>query len=154
MSCDRRVEGGACYKPGVLPPRRVAALCISVALILGVASCGDGDESAEPVRSKLEQLVDRAPLSANPATVVADDDYFEAKALKVRRGTAVTFTNDGRRIHDVIPLDGGTFRIDTDELRPGMSTTVQLDQAGTFRYFCSIHGTATRGMRGIIEVVR
>lgn len=98
--------------------------------------------------------MDRAPLTASPATVVADDDYFEAKALKVRRGSAVTFSNDGRRIHDVIPLDGGTFRIDTDELRPGMSTTVQLDQVGTFRYFCSIHGTATRGMRGIIEVVR
>jgi plastocyanin len=132
---------------------RLAAPFAMLVLILGVASCG-GDDAAAPTRSSLERALARASVSANPASVVADDDYFQPKALKVRQGTAVTFSNEGRRIHDVIPLDGGTFRIDTDELRPGMSTTVTLDRPGTFRYFCSIHGTATRGMRGIIEVVR
>ena len=86
--------------------------------------------------------------------MVADDDVFLPKALKVRAGTEVTFTNAGHRLHNVIPLDGGTFRINTDELRPGMSKTVPLDRPGTYRYFCSIHGTATSGMRGTIEVVR
>jgi plastocyanin len=117
-----------------------------------VACAGNG--GATPTVPKLERQVDRAAVAALPTNVSADDDFFLPKALKVRAGTEVTFTNDGRRLHNVIPLDGGTFRINTDEFRPGTSKIVQLDHPGTYRYYCSIHGTATRGMRGIIKVVR
>jgi plastocyanin len=130
---------------------------LSVALACGgaLAACGGDDGgAAKPKGSSLERALRRAPVTASPATVIADDDVFAPKVLKVRSGTDVTFRNDGHRLHNVIPLDGGTFRVDTDEIRPGASKTVRLDRPGTYRYFCSIHGTATQGMRGIIEVVR
>ena len=137
-------------QPAGVPPS--PALCSPLSLAF-LAACGGNGEAKASV-SDLERKVDRAPVAAAPANVIADDDYFLPEALKVRRGSEVTFSNDGRNLHNVIPLDGGTFRIDTDQLRPGTSKTVQLDRPGTYRYFCSIHGTATRGMRGIIEVVR
>jgi plastocyanin len=133
--------------------RQAGTAPLLVTLALALAACGGGGEAKRSV-SGLERAVDQVPVAPAPANVIADDDYFLPKALKVRGGSEVTFSNDGRRLHNVIPLDGGTFRIDTDELRPGASTTVRLDRPGTYRYFCSIHGTATRGMRGIIKVVR
>ncbi len=93
-------------------------------------------------------------MTPAPATISADDDVFVPKLVKVRADTDITFTNNGHRLHDVIPVDGGGFRINTDELRPRASKTVRITKPGTYRYFCSIHGTANSGMRGTIVVVR
>ena len=116
-------------------------------------SCGAADDS-KPKVSSLERSIRRAPISPAPANLIVDDDYFLPKVLKVHVGTEVVFSNDGHRLHDVIPTRGGGFRIDTDELRPGTSKTVIISEPGTYPYFCSIHGTATSGMRGTIAVVR
>jgi len=138
-----------------LPRTRIdrhAAVLAVAALFLALGACSSG--SSAPAVSPLQRAIRRAAVTPAPAAITVADDVFEPKLIKVRADSDITFTNTGHRLHDVIPVDGGGFRITTDELRPGVSKTVRVAAPGTYRYFCSIHGTATRGMRGTIVVVR
>ena len=43
--------------------------------------------------------------------------------------------------------------METASFEPGESYTWKASKPGTYQYFCSIHGTATAGMTGTIQVV-
>lgn len=88
------------------------------------------------------------------AEVKALDNVFEPPEMRVAAGTEVAFTNDGRNDHNVLPAEdpSGAFRLDVADFPPGESTTFRLTEPGTYRYFCSIHGTASVGMIGTIVV--
>lgn len=144
---------------------RAAVVALAVAALgLGAAACG-GDSSGSgsaSVSSAAPTARTFAPVDAplNPASAVAVsavDNVFRPEALKVRAGTVITFTNDGRNDHDVLPAalpDGARgFRVEASRFRPTDRFTVTLDRPGTYRYYCSIHGTARRGMIGAVIVV-
>ena len=86
--------------------------------------------------------------------VRATDNAFNGQFIKVRRGTTVTFSNDGRIAHNVIPSRAGTFpAVETGRFETGASVEVSFDRAGDFGFYCSLHGTPTQGMFGGIRVV-
>lgn len=103
--------------------------------------CGDGASDVELVRGV---TVD----------VDARDNTFEPETTEVAAGTNVRFANVGRNEHNVIPVsdDQAELLVETDALRPGDEAVVRLTEPGTYRYYCSIHGTAEKGMIGSIEV--
>lgn len=134
-------------------PRRVLlAAALSVSAVLVVAGCGDDGGSAAGLpdvpESEFEDLTGESAVD-----VAAVDNSFEPRYVRVSPGTEITFTNEGRNPHNVVPSEEGQFEtIPTEDLEPGMSASLTFDEPGTYPYFCSLHGTATRGMVGRVVV--
>jgi plastocyanin len=76
--------------------------------------------------------------TSSPNGVVIDDFAFGPGTLTVPRGTKVTWTNKDDEPHTVTSdSDPKTLKspaLDTDE-----SFSFTFNEAGTFKYFCSIH---------------
>ena len=95
-------------------------------------------------------------LTAEAEPVVdAVDNLFKPPYITVKAGTTVTFRNDGRNSHNVYPAAEGDFEpLDTESFEPGTESTITFDEAGDFAYYCTLHGTTTKGMVGAIRVVQ
>lgn len=65
---------------------------------------------------------------------------FDPKALKVKVGDKVTFTNEDPATHTAT-ADDDSFN--TKSLKKGAAMTVTFDKAGTITYHCDIHPTMT-----------
>ena len=84
----------------------------------------------------------------------AIDNSFRPEQITVAAGTEVVWTNSGRNDHNVVPVDPDQdFGVDTDDFGPGDEYRFTFEGPGTYRYFCSLHGNATSGMTGVVEVV-
>lgn len=112
-----------------------------LAVALAAGGCGGDADDVELVRG-----VD--------VEVQARDNVFAPETIEVAAGTNVHFDNVGRNDHNVIPVsdDQDELLVETDELTPGAEAVVRLTEPGTYRYYCSLHGTANAGMIGTIEV--
>lgn len=145
------------------PRRIIAGACVAVLLMAG---CGDGDEATSPTSTTagstvpgqeaidlsgedFEDLTDQSEVD-----VQARDNTFLADYIIVKVGTTVTWTNRGRTEHNVLPADEGAFTpIEVADLEPGMSASITFDEPGDYPYYCSLHGTRTKGMVGAVRVV-
>ncbi len=86
--------------------------------------------------------------------ILAVDNAFDPETPTVEAGTVVRFTNVGRNDHNVIPEnDDPDWTIPAERFGPGDTATYRFTEPGTFRYYCSIHGTIDVGMPGSITVV-
>jgi plastocyanin len=106
-----------------------------------IASDGEeGDRSAsEPAkkpRASRKRRGTRAALSAASGAVDIRGFAYSPREITVRAGEAVSWTNRDREPHDAEAFDG-SFK--TRALERGESDSVTFANAGTFRYFCSIH---------------
>jgi plastocyanin len=86
-----------------------------------------------------------APATEGRGTTVALVDLcFTPTVLRVAPGTTVTFVNRDTTIHP-LSRPGGEWGWDG---APGGRTTVRLDRAGTYPFFCYAH----LGMVGVVVV--
>ncbi len=132
-----------------------------VAVLLG--ACGDDSDQdagsgatttspAEEVDLSKAKFDDRS-AEAKPE-VDAVDNLFKPPYIIVKAGTTVTFRNDGRNSHNVFPAVEGAFEpLETDAFEPGTDATITFDEAGDYPYYCTLHGTTTKGMVGAVRVV-
>ena len=148
-----------------MPRSALAAAVVGLAVV--VAACGGGGESGDGSGSSGEPTTSAA--SAEPSVSESDyvdltgsasvqidalDNKFRPQYATVRVGTAVTFRNDGRSVHNVLPVTEGAFPpIEADEFQPDDQVTVTFDSPGLVPYYCSLHGTTTKGMIGGLRVV-
>jgi plastocyanin len=123
------------------------AVAAALALGLGVTACGSSGGSDGASDDTL------GPVQSGSVAVTAEDNNFVPQTLTVAEGTEITFTNDGRNQHNVIAVEDTPFSAETASFEPGESFTWKASKPGTYRYYCSIHGTATAGMTGTIQVV-
>ena len=141
-----------------------------VVLGLGLGACGGDDDSAGGDRlSGGDQSAGAEPegdgggeqppppedvvdVDTNPADVRAIDNTFDAEAIRVPAGTTVRWTNEGRQDHDVVPAEGDGWGVPVEDFAPGAVYEHTFDQPGTYSYYCTIHGTASRGMVGAVVV--
>lgn len=131
--------------------RRITRVLVSFALItVGLVGCGsDGSSSGADLSGKNfdnEQ-------GKRAVTVDLVDNKFEPAYVTVSTGTTVTFDNTGHNRHNVISVEDG-FESITSPFTGGESHKVTFDDAGDYPYYCSLHGTAARGMTGGIRVVK
>jgi plastocyanin len=129
---------------------RVGVVLFVLAALAFVPSCGSGsDKSGSKVQpaSYIDRTTERS------ITIEARDDVFTPQYTKIRAGTTVTFKNAGRNQHNVISDDRSFHDIKTDAFAPGVKVRVGFDKVGTHDYYCSLHGSATAGMRGSLLVV-
>lgn len=121
---------------------RCCLITMALALALVVVACGD--EGGEDDR--------QAAPAGPPVEVSALDNLFRPESITVQAGTEVVWDNDGRSDHDIIPADGDGWGVDLEDFHPGDTYRHTFTEPGTYRYYCSIHGTADVGMIGVVEV--
>lgn len=147
---------------------RTRAILFLAATTVAVAGCGNG-EPAVPMSDAATATTAPAGAAAGPdlsaeeftdltgdssVTVQARDNSFVKPYIEVSAGTKVTFDNKGRNIHDVVPTTDGAFaEIPPAEFDPGDSGSVTFTTPGDYAYYCSLHGTPTKGMIGAIRVL-
>lgn len=146
--------------------KRVGLVVLVVVLASSamIAACSDGGSSgsaSDEITTSTVSTVPAVPDSeykdltaSNQVTIESVDNAYIPQYATIRRGTAVTFVNEGRTDHNVIPAEVGSFQpIEAEEFEPGESAARYFDQLGTVPYYCSLHGTATKGMHGGLRVV-
>lgn len=129
---------------------------VAAAVLVGCGADGGEQRSAGTVDLgggdlALDRALDRR--GQVDVTVEVADNVFQPRAVRIDPGSTVTWTNTGLNAHNVIPAEEGRFEpVPTGSLDPKASVSRTFPTPGVYRYYCSIHGTATRGQRGVIVV--
>lgn len=126
-------------------PRLLAVSMLSLTVL---AACGSDSASVDLSGKTFTRETGKRAI-----TIDAVDNNFKPQFVTVSAGTKVTFKNVGRNLHNVYSV-GDTFTsIATVDFGPGEQGSVTFDRAGDYPYYCTLHGTPTRGMTGAIRVV-
>ena len=133
-------------------PRRAASTVALLAAMAGISTaCGGDDGAAE--ETELEDVV---VMEGAEVEVTTLDNSFNHQNTQVAPGTKVTWENRGRQDHDIVPVDEGgggeTWGVDRADFGPGDVYARTFDEPGTYRYYCSLHGSADAGMIGAVVV--
>ena len=128
---------------------RRATIIGAVALAaLAVPACGE--DAGSPAGGSSDGAV-----AANGESVVvqAVDNSFVPETETVAAGTEVVWENRGRNEHNIIPeSEDAEWRFEAEAFVPGAEVSHVFTEPGTYRYYCSIHGTIDAGMPGVIVV--
>ncbi len=92
--------------------------------------------------------------AAEAVEIQALDNVFDGgEDVRVDPGATVTWVNDGRNDHDIVPVgEGPDFGVEADAFRPGDTYSFTFEDEGAWAYYCSLHGTPDGGMRGRVLV--
>jgi plastocyanin len=119
----------------------------------GESSAGGSGQSGQSSHAEAGTVPDDVvAVDTNPAEVTALDNTFDEGAIRVRAGTTVRWTNHGHQDHDLVPAEGHDWGVDAGDFGPGATYEHRFDRPGTYNYYCTIHGTAARGMVGVLVV--
>jgi plastocyanin len=116
--------------------RILLALCAVVAL--GVAGCGGGDDNGGSTSSSSAPASTSSSSSSGGGVAIKMQNIaFDPKAVTVKAGQKVTWTNDDSTDHNVTADSGAGFKSDNF----GKDGTFEFtpDKAGTIKYECTIH---------------
>jgi plastocyanin len=115
---------------------------------------GASDEGGEPGQTD-ETVTTEPPPAAVPrsaegavahasasATVSIGDNFYSPASVSVAVGDTVTWANNGQAQHSAT-ADDGSF--DTGVFGPGGTRSKTFNKAGTFSYFCTVHGQSQSG---------
>lgn len=89
------------------------------------------------------------PQSPSTRKVAVRDDSFSPQSLRVTTGDRVVWANEGGSPHTVTSETG---KFDSGQLSPGQSYSFSFTKAGTYYYYCQIHGSPRSGMWGVVLV--
>lgn len=125
-------------------------VCLLAAVAVGCGGDDGGDTSGAGGEG---EAPDATVLEGDSVEIEAIDNSFQPESASVAAGTEVTFVNAGRNSHNVVPEDeDAEWAVDTEEFQPGDTSSFTFDEPGTYRYYCSIHGTIDAGMPGVLVV--
>ena len=102
-----------------------------------------------------ETVAPTFPTNGEVAQVIALDNNFLPQTVTVAAGTQITWVNNGRNDHNVVPEgDPGatTWGVLQDGFHPTDTYSLVFNTPGTYVYYCTIHGTSSAGMFGTIVV--
>ena len=115
--------------------RILLALCAVVAL--AAAGCGSSNSSSTSSGSSSSASTGAAASSGGGVTIKMQNIAFDPKAVTVKVGQKITWTNDDSVDHNVTADSGADFKSDNF----GKDGTFEFtpDKAGTIKYECTIH---------------
>jgi len=125
-------------------PHFLLTLLAGVGILLAACSSSGTGATATATAAATATAGASQAASGGEATVNMVGFKFDPTALTVKVGTKVTFTNGDGATHNVAEgqdgkkADGAKF---DEEVKPGSSTTITFDQAGTVHVTCLIHPT-------------
>jgi plastocyanin len=132
---------------------RVPLVLVLLVALAFVTSCSSGSGKGASTGTTVDPASYTDKTAARIVTIEARDDLFTPQYTKIRAGTTVIFENGGRNPHNVVSADGSFRDLESDVFAPGMKVQVVIDKAGAHDFYCSLHGSATGGMRGSLLVV-
>ena len=94
---------------------------------------------------------DGPPSAVEVQLLSSGGNRFEPANVTVAAGTTVTWTWVGG-FHDVTSAGNPGFSGSGAPVAPPRSFSHTFTTPGTYLYFCSVHGSATAGMRGTVVV--
>jgi plastocyanin len=120
-----------------------------------VVELGDAPADAEPAEQQIQaEPAPTPPPAPAPATrsgkarasasasVSIGDNFYSPASVSIGVGDTVTWANNGQAQHSAT-ADNGSF--DTGVFGPGVRRSNTFTQAGTFSYYCTVHGQAQSG---------
>jgi plastocyanin len=117
--------------------RILLALCAVVAL--AAAGCGGSDNSSTSsgASSSAPASTAAAASSGGGVTIKMQNIAFDPKAVTVKVGQKVTWTNEDTVDHNVTSQSGETIK--SDNFGKGGTFSFTPKTAGTIKYVCTIH---------------
>jgi plastocyanin len=88
--------------------------------------------------SRVEASAAATPVSAGSLSLDMIDNQFSLKTVTVPVGTTITWSNKSTDRRHSATADDSSF--DTDLLDPGKAGSATLAKAGTYLYYCKLHG--------------
>jgi plastocyanin len=110
------------------------ALCAVVAL--AAAGCGGGDDNGGST-SSAPASTSSSSSSGGGVAIKMQNIAFDPKAVTVKVGQKITWTNDDSTDHNVTADSGADFK--SDNIGKGATFEFTPDKAGTIKYECTIH---------------
>lgn len=90
-------------------------------------------------------------IDKSKVNISINDFIFKTTYLKIKKGTMVTWTNDGQISHTVTSADTSAKKgLSSGMLENGASYNFTFNDAGVYEYHCSMH---PEQMKGVITVV-
>ena len=126
--------------------RILLALCAVVAL--AAAGCGGSNGSSTSSGSSSGASTAAASSSGGGVAIKMQNIAFDPKAVTVKVGQKVTWTNEDTVDHNVTSQSGETIK--SDNFGEGGTFSFTPKKAGTIKYVCTIHPgmTATLTVSG------
>ena len=117
--------------------RILLALCAVVAL--AAAGCGSSNSSSTSSGSSSGASTSTAAASSSGGgvTIKMQNIAFDPKAVTVKVGQKITWTNDDSTDHNVTANSGPDFK--SDNFGKGGTFSFTPTKAGTIKYVCTIH---------------
>lgn len=129
---------------GMLVGTLLLVLLVGAGSLFGLAAAGAAERESIPA------VAPEPAASAGP-TVTISNFTFAPKVVRVKAGTEVTWqVKEGTH---TVNADNGSFESPT--LSAGKSFTHSFATAGTYRYYCSFHGSkGGHDMSGTVVVTK
>ena len=146
VSAAQGTETATTPEPAANPPEPAAD---------PVVELGETPADAEPAEQQIQaEPAPTPPPAPAPATrsgkarasasasVSIGDNFYTPASVSIGVGDTVTWANNGQSQHSAT-ADNGSF--DTGVFGPGVRRSNTFTQAGTFSYYCTVHGQAQSG---------
>jgi plastocyanin len=108
-------------------------LAICAVLALAAAGCGGGDDGG----GASSGTSSAAASSGGGVAIKMQNIAFDPKAVTVKAGQKITWTNDDTTDHNVTADSGADFK--SDNFGKDATFDFTPDKAGTIKYECTIH---------------
>lgn len=145
---------------------KIRAIIPIAALVVALAGCGSDDMTTlnpPPPTTTIPGNVDLSEaewvdLTEEDAVLIqVRDNQFVPSHFVVAAGTPITIRNVGRNEHNALPVaDTEPFEpIEVEEFAPQAEVEMTFSDPGEYPYpfYCSLHGTTSKGMVGAVRVV-
>jgi len=131
---------------------RSAVPGLIVALVFGLAACGNGDGNGitPPPNGNGNDNGNNDDDPVATSSVSVDDDFFDPDYITVSPGSTVTWTWEGNVDHNVTWAEGDISNSPSQST--GTFSTSMPDEEGTYVYYCTFHGSPGSGMWGRVLV--
>ena len=130
--------------------KQLAAFALGAFLALAMATCGGDDETSTTTTEALT-----APGGAETITVRETEFELDPANPRIDQAGTVEFKveNDGQAVH-ALEIEGPGGESKTDDIEPGgtAALTADLNEPGSYEWYCPVGNHRELGMEGEITV--
>jgi len=116
--------------------------------LIAAAGCGGGGTTSNNTGNSGYPPTQPGGTPVAAATVQVDDDFFSPNAVLLSAGGTVTWNWVGINGHSVTPAGSPSFSPNAPVSPVNTTLAVVFAAAGTYNYYCTVHGIGSYGSTG------